>query len=397
MLDKRKILNKITKNKNFKITINKPFNELNTKFLIDFSNELKKDKNIYKFPELFYLMFWCTKKNINKLKSNHLSKKIRFGRGLAYHICPSNVPTNFIYSFFFGLLSGNSNIVKLPNKNFPEKELILNIFKNLIKKKKYKIIKNSNSFIEYDKNNEYTKDISSICDARIIWGGNKTINEVRKFWIPERSIELTFADRYSLSIININEITKKNNDELTIIIKKFFYDSYSMNQAACNSPHFIFWIGKKNVKFQNKFWSKLNDFTNKHYSLDEKGAVDKYSNLISNIFMQKKFDGVKIFKNNLYVIRPNKNLDQIENIRGIHGTFFEKNIVDISYLKKFITKKCQTITYFGIKKKVIENFLNNSNLLGVDRIVPIGKGLEIDTVWDGYDTINSLSRIINLE
>ena len=46
---------------------------------------------------------------------------------------------------------------------------------------------------------------------------------------------------------------------------------------------------------------------------------------------------------------------------------------------------------------MIENFLNNSNLLGVDRIVPIGKGLEIDTVWDGYDTINSLSRIINLE
>ena len=170
-----------------------------------------------------------------------------------------------------------------------------------------------------------------------------------------------------------------------------------MNQAACNSPHFIFWIGKKNVKFQNKFWSKLNDFTSKHYSLDEKGAVDKYSNLISNIFTQKKFDGVKIFKNNLYVIRPNKNLDKIENIRGIHGTFFEKNIVNISYLKKFITKKCQTITYFGIKKNVIENFLNNSNLLGVDRIVPIGKGLEIDTVWDGYDTINSLSRIINLE
>ena len=397
MLDKRKILDKITKNKSFKVRISKPFNELNTKFLIDFSNELKKDKKIYEFPELFYLMFWCTKKNINKLQNKHLSEKIRFGRGLAFHICPSNVPTNFIYSFFFGLLSGNSNIVKLPNKNFPEKEVILNIFRNLFKKNKYKAIKNSNLFIEYDKNNEYTKDISSICDARIIWGGNRTINEVRKFWIPERSVELTFADRYSLSIININEISKKNNDELRMIIKNFFYDSYSMNQAACNSPHFVFWIGKKNIKFQSKFWSELNDFTNKKYSLDEKGAVDKYSNLISNIFKQKKFEGIKIFKNNLYVIRPNKNLDEIENIRGIHGTFFEKNIVDISYLKKYITKKCQTITYFGLKKNEIENFLNNSNLLGIDRIVPIGKGLEIDTVWDGYDTINSLSRIINLE
>ena len=76
--------------------------------------------------------------------------------------------------------------------------------------------------------------------------------------------------------------------------------------------------------------------------------------------------------------------------------FFDSN-ESLRENKKYITKKCQTITYFGLKKNEIENFLNNSNLLGIDRIVPIGKGLEIDTVWDGYDTINSLSRIINLE
>jgi len=342
-------------------------------------------------------MFWCNKRNIDKLKKKHASEKIRLGRGLIFHICPSNVPTNFIYSFFFGLLSGNSNIVKIPSKNFPEKEVILNIINNLLKKNKYKEIKNSNSFIEYDKNNEYTKDISSICDGRIIWGGNNTINEVRKFWIPERSVELTFADRYSFSIINIDEIIKKNNKELRLIIKKFFYDSYSMNQAACNSPHFVFWIGKKNIKLQNKFWNELNNFTHKKYFLDEKGAVDKYSNLISNIFNEKKIEHLKVFKNNLYVVRPNKNLDKIENIRGLYGTFFEKNIKHISYLKKYITKKCQTITYFGLKKFEIQNFLNKSDLLGIDRIVPIGKGLEIDTVWDGYDTINSLSRTVILE
>ena len=397
MLGNIKILFKITKNKKFKIKISKPFDEISYKFLVDFSNELKKSKKIYEFPELFYLMFWCNKKNIDKLKKKHTSEKIRFGRGLVFHICPSNVPTNFIYSFFFGLLSGNSNIVKMPNKNFPEKKIILNIIRNLFKKDKYQKIKNSNSFIEYDKNNEYTKNISSICDGRIVWGGNNTINEIRKFWIPERAVELTFADRYSFSIININEIIKKSSGELRLIIKKFFYDSYSMNQAACNSPHFIFWIGKKNIKFQNKFWTELNDFTNKKYSLDVKGAVDKYSNLISNIFNQKNFEDLKVFKNNLYVIRPNKELYEIENIRGLHGTFFEKNIKNISYLKKYITKKCQTITYFGLKKSDIQIFLNKSNLQGVDRIVPIGNGLEIDTVWDGYDTINALSRIITLE
>ena len=31
-----------------------------------------------------------------------------------------------------------------------------------------------------------------------------------------------------------------------------------MGQKACNSPHFIFWLGKKDLQFQNKFWGKLN-------------------------------------------------------------------------------------------------------------------------------------------
>ena len=101
MLDNKKILIKITKNKKFKLRISKPFDEKNFKFLVDFSNELKKNKKIYEFPELFYLMFWCNKRNIDKLKKKHASEKIRLGRGLIFHICPSNVPTNFIYSFFF--------------------------------------------------------------------------------------------------------------------------------------------------------------------------------------------------------------------------------------------------------------------------------------------------------
>ena len=46
------------------------------------------------------------------------------GRGLIFHITPTNVPTNFFYSFIFSLLSGNSNIVKLPTKDFEEKNNI---------------------------------------------------------------------------------------------------------------------------------------------------------------------------------------------------------------------------------------------------------------------------------
>ena len=87
----------------------------------------------------------------------------------------------------------------------------------------------------------------------------------------------------------------------------------------------------------------------------------------------------------------------IENIRGKNGTFFQKNLSKLENLKKFVTKKCQTVSYFGLKKEKLKNFMAKSNLTGIDRIVPIGQALEINFSWDGYDVISSLSRVISLE
>jgi hypothetical protein len=374
-----------------------PFNNLSIDFLDDFSKEIKKNQRIYKFPDLIYLVFWTNYKKVKEVKEKLISKNLRLGRGLIYHICPSNVPTNFIYSFFFGLLSGNSNIVKVPSKSFPEKNIILSAINKLFKKKKYLPLKNSNFFIQYDEKIENTRRLSSICDGRIIWGGDKTINEVRKIWIPERAVELTFADRYSLSILDLSKFTKIKDNEIKLVAKKFFYDSYMLNQSACNSPHFVFWVGKKNNNFQQRFWNELNNIAKEKFVLNENVAVNKYLNLITNIINQKDFQDIKFFKNNLYVVNPNQNIKNIEDIRGLSGIFFQKNIRNLSELKKFITKKCQTVTYFGLNKEQIKSFLLRNNLLGIDRVVPIGKALDINLIWDGYDVIDSLSRIITIE
>ena len=395
MLDKKISNMDILNNKAFEVKVSEIFSKLSVKFLKDFSQELRRYKKINFYPDLIYLMFWLNK--YSKILKKEDGENLRLGRGLVFHICPSNVPTNFIYSFIFGLLSGNSNIVKVPTKKFKEKEIILSIVKKLFKKKIYRIYKKSNSFIQYTDKEEITKFISSKCDARVIWGGDKTINEIRKNWMPERSIDITFPDRYSLSLINIDKLKMEKKNNIKSIAKKFYYDGYMMNQMACNSPHFIFWLGKRDLKFQNYFWNNLNDIVEKKFSFDEVHVVDKYTNLLENIIRHSNFDKIKMFKNNLFIINPNDRVKKIENIRGINGTFFEKNIKKIDWLKKFITKKCQTISYYGISKEQFRNFLVKNNLFGIDRIVPIGKALEIDLVWDGYDVIKSLSRVISIE
>ena len=100
MLDKTILNCDVMGKKNFAIRVSEPFNNLALDFLLDFSKGLRKFRKINLYPDLIYLIFWCGKnKNIAKnIDNTHL----RLGRGLIFHITPSNVPTNFIYSFFFG-------------------------------------------------------------------------------------------------------------------------------------------------------------------------------------------------------------------------------------------------------------------------------------------------------
>ena len=89
-----------------------------------FSIEIRKHKNFRNFPDLHFLSLWTSKTEIKKKEKLILKDENRFGRGLVLHITPSNLPTNFAYSFLIGLISGNSNIIKLPSKEFKETQII---------------------------------------------------------------------------------------------------------------------------------------------------------------------------------------------------------------------------------------------------------------------------------
>jgi len=65
------------------------------------------------------------------------------------------------------------------------------------------------------------------------------------------------------------------------------------------------------------------------------------------------------------------------------------NITHILFNSKY-----QTITYFGLNPEKIRECVISKGLSGVDRIVPVGEALNIDTTWDGYNLLETLSRIV---
>jgi len=376
-----------------------PFDKNICDFLNEFSNKIILSKFSIKFPDLIGLAFWCRNKNLLSLKSQFYSKDLRFGKGLVFHITPSNVPTNFVYSLIFGLLAGNTNLVKVPSKNFFQIEIICKTIKEILKKKKYRIIKQMITIIRYnDQEINLTELISEKVDLRVIWGGDKTINKIKLMPLKPSATDITFADRYSLSCINSKKILNLNSIQLNKLTSAFYNDTYLMDQNACSSPQTIIWLGdsKTSNKAKNIFWKSLNQKLKNKYNLPDIAIVDKLNQLCLDITNNKKYFKNKVFSNYLHTVEV-KNLDkEIHLLKGKWGYFYESNLKSLDQVSKVITKKVQTITYFGYTKSELSNFVINNKILGVDRIVPIGFALDISLNWDGYNTINHMSRVIEI-
>lgn len=374
------------------VKISEPFQKNTLLFLDTFSKELIKNKKNYKYPEIISFAFWIRKSNLIGLKKKSNLEHSRLGRGLAFHITPSNVTTGFLYSWIFSLISGNSNIVKIPSKNFEQIKLIFNTLKILSSKSNFKSIFKSNKFIKYDSNkDEITTYLSSLSDLRLIWGGDKTILKLRSFHTPVHALDFNFFDRFSFSLLHLN---KQSNYEK--ISQNFFNDSLVMDQNACSSPHIVVWYKTKKENIE-LFWKKFGKIVEKKYDLDLGNVYLKFSNEVLNLTKLENFNFSNKDKNFITRIKVSKLQENIHEIRGKFGTFIEYDSNDFNFLKKIVNRKFQTLSYEGIDSKKIVNFLKRENINGVDRIVKLGNALQMSFIWDGFDIPRVLSRIIENE
>lgn len=380
-------------NENIKNTPIRIFDDDVCTFIAELSNEILKSPLARIYPDLTAFAFWGRKANIQRMKNEFGDICERMGRGLCFHIAPSNIPVNFAFTYMFGLLAGNSNIVRLPSKNFPQIDELCKIFKSTLMK--YPRIAERTSFVRYPRNDEITASFCKIADVRMIWGGDNTIEKIKSFQASPRCVDLVFADRYSLAILNGDAILQANDAQIKKLAEDFYNDSWLMDQNACSSPQIILWQNS-GEKARQRFWNAVYAQAKQKYILQDAVAVDKYTLFCAEAISNAN---AKYFIHNdnlLYREEIKTLIPDIVNHRGKGGYFFEYALEDLNELYDVISEKFQTITYFGIDAYELRDKLIATEVRGIDRIVPIGRAMDIDIVWDGYDLIRELSRIIKV-
>jgi len=366
-------------------------------FLSNLSQEILGNKNFKIYPDLISFGFWCRKTNLLQIKKNYASR--RLSRGIAFHICPANVPMNFAFSMCLGLLSGNSNVVRIPSIKFNQVSILCNLIKKILKKKKFLILKKKICLISFPRSDHISNEISKIADVRLIWGGDKTVQNFKSYETKPRCIDLNFANRYSFSVINSKIFNKLSLNGIRNLSKNFFTDTYTMDQNGCSSPKSIFWIHKTLEKKKKVFWDEILKLANNSFDLDLTKASKKYYEINKDVIRKKKFfqHNFKNFKVVKINLKSLKDLKYLEYIQPGYGVFVEANIKDLRILRKFLSSRSQTMTYFGYSKNNIEQKILDNNFKGVDRVVKIGNAFQMSHIWDGFDIINILSREVHLQ
>jgi len=379
----------------------KPFDELILEFLNELSRELRNDQEAKLFTDVLSFAFFCRRANLNKIKSKYDNGQVRYGRGLAFHIAPSNVPVNFAFSLVFGLLAGNSNVVRASSKRFKQTEIICRILNKLLEIEKYEMVKKLIAIVSYEHDFEVTDYYSGICNARIIWGGDASINEIKKSPLPIRAVEILFSDRYSFALIDTQKIAKLSDTQMLQLADKFYNDTYLMDQNACSTPHLIVWKTSLGLlldieidDIKKRFWNAVS-ISSQKYDLTDIKASDKYTDLCEKIIGLKEVIHCERYGNQLYVLKLERLPEQLDSLRGKYGEFFEIHLTDLDEFFSKITPKVQTCLIYGMDKEEVLQSIYSNHITGIDRIVPIGYSLDMDVYWDGYDVISSLSRIIN--
>lgn len=372
-----------------------PFSEETIDFLDALYQALRKENRSVQVADLAAFSFWCRKGNLSHIREQYArqwnGKKV-IGRGVAFHIVPSNIPVLFAFSMAASLLAGDPVVLRLPEKETVQEQMILSALRQVMETQpewKKRIV-----ILRYGHVKEVTDALSRLCQVRVIWGGDHSIQEIQTSVLEPGKTELAFADRRSAAVLRADAILEK--EDLTDIVRGFYNDTYLNDQNACSSPSLLYWLGssEQTALAHEKFWKAAAPYIQSRYELGAHLAVQKWEQAM---YLAATKENVKIqkFGNEVVLVKLPELSANVWELTVPGGSFFECSGENLDGLYPALTRKCQTLTCVNETEctEVAEKLIC-AGVSGVDRVVQIGHALDFSLIWDGMDLIAQMSRLI---
>ena len=380
---------------NLQLPVNEAFDVESVKFLGALSKLILRDRESRAYPDLATFGYFCRESNIKKFAKEHLDRNFdnkRFGWGICLHIAPSNIPLNFAFSFVMGFISGNKNIVRLPSKNFPQIKVFLKHFSALAATEQFKDIAVRNHFVRTKRDSPKLLELLKRVDALVVWGGDSTVSYFRNMEKKVACVEVYFPDKVSSMVVNSDAILQFSDQQMQNLCTSFFNDTYLVDQNACSSPTVIYWVGESsaNLSAKQRFSNYMAAYLSNNYDIAAINQVEKLLDVMR--FCKESDDVVHVKKESdkLWYLKS----EDFKHLKPKLGLFIEKDLVSLDELPNLLRENEQTLINCGFKSEEILLSLSSQVNHLVDRIVPVGRALDIGFIWDGKNMINALSKIV---
>lgn len=376
-----------------------PFSEPLRAFVAEFSRRVFALPQLREHPELATLGHWFRGAAVNQL-SQRLSDRpteMNLARGLVFHLAPANVDVLFAYAWLMSVLSGNTNVARLSQKQSTQRDALVSILHAMHREGLHTQVLERAVLLTYPHDDAVTALISRHCHARIIWGGDATVAKIRSLPIAPLALELAFPDRFGVAVVQASTLASASADDLQELARRFCNDVLWFGQQACSSPRCLYWIGGADdvAAAKARFWPAVRSQAGQ---IDDEPAALMARVTDANLLAALGHDMHSPDALGLYPLRlETARADgHVREIQSGHGLVVEIELAALTELAAQLDDRDQTLVQHGFSSDELVAFLSTLGNRAVDRVVPFGRALDFHPVWDGNDLLDVLTRKITL-
>jgi hypothetical protein len=367
-----------------------PFGAVQQGFASALSRALVSDAATRAHPELVALGYWLRpahQQRLGLVSGPAQPGTLALPRGLVFHVAPANVDSLFAYSWMLSMLCGNRNVVRLSSQQGPQSRALLALVARLFAAPEWQDIANRTLLLRYGHEQAISERLSAACDLRVIWGGDQTVQTLRRLPLPPHATELCFPNKVSMAVLQASSVAEADDALMRRLATALHNDAYWFDQMACASPRLVVWVGDSadtRAAAAARLWAALaRELDQRQAGIEASAALDKR---LAADRLALAEPGVRIVDEDPRITRvwlPTPGWH--DDLHCGAGLFHECQMSDLAGLLPLLSRRVQTLVHHGFPAAAWHEFLQRHLPRGIDRIVPLGEALSFDRVWDGVD------------